>query len=104
MSPDTDGGKLAALCRSAIARSGVYRVPATVNDTDLELMRRTDELAACPLQKALALRPAGDLQQRCGHDGQRKGVAHMPTAATSTTVLRYGRATEVEDVAGRESN
>src|SRR6266478_3841316 len=32
-------------------------------------------------------------RQCCGHDGQRKSVAHMPTAATSTAVLRYGRIT-----------
>jgi hypothetical protein len=25
-------------------------------------------------------------QHRCGHDGQRKRVAHMPTATTSKTV------------------
>jgi hypothetical protein len=32
----------------------------------------------------------------CGHDGQRKSVAHMPTASATTASLRYGRMIEAE--------
>jgi len=32
----------------------------------------------------------------CGHDGQRKSVAHMPTASATTANLRYGRMIEGE--------
>ena len=38
----------------------------------------------------MAVWRAGTTGPRCGHDGQRCCVAHMPTAATATATLRYG--------------
>jgi hypothetical protein len=37
----------------------------------------------------------------CGHDGQGKSVAHMPTAAATTATLRYGRMIEAETETAR---
>jgi hypothetical protein len=42
-------------------------------------------------------------RQCCGHDGQRKSIAHVPIAATSTPVLRYD-GTIPRDGNGRNSN
>ena len=43
-------------------------------------------------------------REGCEHDGQRKSVAHMPTAATTTANLRYGRMIEARDGDGQDSN
>src|SRR6516164_1887602 len=40
----------------------------------------------------------------CGHDGQRKSVAHMPTASATTANLRYGRMIEAETETAEISN
>src|SRR6516162_7150600 len=40
----------------------------------------------------------------CGHDRQRKSVAHMPTASATTANLRYGRMIEAETETAEISN
>jgi hypothetical protein len=51
-------------------------------------------------------RTSGPLGDKTVDMGQRKSVAHMPTAATATAALRYGRMTEQKcrDGGGRDSN
>jgi hypothetical protein len=38
----------------------------------------------CSAGHRLVTKPRLEPQHRCGHDGQRKRVAHMPTAAITT--------------------
>jgi putative transposase len=58
-----------------IARSGVYRAPAAVNDNDLALMRRIDELfTAWPF---LGSRRTTTMLQAQGHTVNRKRIRRL---------------------------
>jgi putative transposase len=98
-----------------MARSGLYRS----DDNDLVLMRRIDEqfttrpfLGSRRMTTLLhgsdgGVAPRHDWPVRpsgCGHVGQRKSVAHMPTASATIANLRHGRMIEAETETAEISN
>jgi hypothetical protein len=65
------------------------------NDWPFRSLRKLGQNAT---RRPQAVRGGARVPRRkgCGHDGQRKSVAHMPTAAPATAALRYGRMIDAE--------
>jgi hypothetical protein len=65
-------------CRSATAISAARAITTDLQEGDIMLVNHSHERLI-----ALRLSERSALTANCGHDGQRKSVAHMSTAATA---------------------